>query len=442
MTSERLLKEKESKIFWKYVLPSVAGMVGMSLYIFADTFFIANGIGPAGLTALNIALPIFGFMSGLGLMIGVGGATTFSIAKGRGNSKKQNTTFTLAFIMSAIIGIIFTLVGVLYAKEIGYMLGATETSIDMVEIYIRTVLMFFWAFMLNNNLSAFIRNDGAPKLAMTAMLISTLSNVILDYIFVFPLKLGIFGAALATGMSPIISLSILSYHFIKKRNSFRFIKVKVSFIRIREVLSGGVTSFLTEISMSIVIFIFNLFIIKFQGDIGVSAYAIITNFAYIAVAIFNGIGQGIQPIISVNYGAMKKERVLNILNLSVKVAFITGMICFICGLVLPEQLVAMFNSEGSIELRNIAVPAVRIYFSAFMFMGVNMIMGLFLQSVSMPSNSAILSMFRGTIFVIIAVFLLSPLLQINGVWLAVPCAEIATLVLSFIFYKKFKASLC
>lgn len=441
MTKDNLLNAKEHILFWKYVIPSVAGMVGMSLYIFADTFFIANGIGASGLTALNISLPIFGLISGVGLLIGVGGATSFSIAKGSKNIKKQNESFTLSFTLTLIIGISLTILGISFAREIAYMLGATETSINMVVTYIRTVFIFFWAFVLNHNISSFVRNDGAPKLAMYAMLISTIANIIFDYIFIFPLNLGIFGAALATGVSPIISLLILSLHIIKKKNTFKFTKVKLSFANLKWILSGGVTSFLTEFSMGLVIFIFNLFIIMYKGDLGVSAYAIITNFNYIAVAIFNGIGQGIQPIISVNYGAKENKRVLNILNLAIITSFVIGIITFLIGLIFPNALVSLFNNDGNLELQNIAVKAVRIYFLAFIFMGINMIMALFLQAITMAKKSAIISFLRGSILVITSLLILSYLFKIIGVWTAVPMAEFLTLLYSLKLYKIFKSKL-
>ena len=214
-------------LFIKYVSLNVLGMIGLSCYILADTFFVARGIGADGLTALNIAIPIFNFINGLGLMLAMGSATKYAILKTQNKNDEANTVFTNALIYILIISLIFISIGILFTKNIVFILGARDEIHAMTNIYIKVILLFSPMFMLNNVILAFVRNDNHPKLAMLAMLMGSLFNIVFDYIFIFPLNMGIFGAVLATGFSPIVSILILSVLFIKKENTFYIVKPNI-----------------------------------------------------------------------------------------------------------------------------------------------------------------------------------------------------------------------
>ena len=436
-TKENLLKENEFKLVLRYIIPSMGGMVGTSLYIFADTFFIANGIGSVALTALNISIPLFNIFNGTGLLIGIGGATVFSICKGSGDKEKEETTFFTSIKMGIILSIIYMIIGFIFTEKISYLLGASAQTIDMVNTYIRTIFFFIWAFILNNIFLAFIRNDGSPKLTMIAMLTSTLGNIILDYVFIYIFSWGMFGAALATGIAPIVSLLILSSHFFKKNNTLKFKMVKVTIFRVKEIMGRGIASFITEISGGAVIFFFNIVVLKIVGDIGVAAYGIIANVALVAVSMFNGLGQGLQPLISINYGAKKYKRLKNIIKYGLSIALGLGTIFYIIALVFPREITMMFNSENIEELTNITVNGIRIYFSALVIMGVNMTVAMILQSLTKTKESSIISMLRGFVLVIIGLITLPLIFGLNGVWLTVPLAELITLFVSIIIAFKY-----
>ena len=185
------------KQFAKYVSLSLLSMIGLSLYIFADTFFVANGVGSNGLAALNLSIPVYSFINGFGLLVGVGAATSYSIFKGANQSDGANTTFTHAVKIAILFGGCFTLIGMLGSKSLARLLGSDDTLLPLVVDYMRTILFFSIPFILNNVLVAFVRNDGNPRLSMIAMLSGSFANIILDYIFIFPLGLGMFGAAFA-----------------------------------------------------------------------------------------------------------------------------------------------------------------------------------------------------------------------------------------------------
>ncbi|EGT3617484.1 MATE family efflux transporter, partial [Clostridium perfringens] len=312
---------KELKLkFMKYVSLNVMGMIGLSCYILADTFFVAEALGTVGIAALNFSISIFSILQGIGLMIGIGGATDFSISKEE-KSNSNNKSFTHAIVIGALASLIFIIVAIFFTKQLGILLGADETTLPLTQVYLTTILSFSPFFILNNILLAFIRNDKNPKLSMIAMLVSSFSNIILDYIFMFPLSMGIFGAALATGLSPIISLCILSSHFIFKKQSFHLAKCKIHFRRILRIISLGFSSFVGELASAIALITFNLIILKIEGNVGVAAYGIVANVALIATAIFVGISQGVQPLASKYYS---KKDMLSV-NLILKYTIITSI---------------------------------------------------------------------------------------------------------------------
>lgn len=302
------MKEKSCfKDFMKYSSLNVLGMIGLSCYILADTFFVSKALGSNGLTALNLAIPVYSFINGSGLMIGMGASTKYSIFKSQGNKEKANEIFTNATMLTAFILGIFLLIGIFCSGFLVRLLGADNTVFKMSKIYLQVILLFAPMFMTNNLLLCFIRNDGAPQLSMAAMIIGSLSNIILDYVFIFPLGMGILGAAFATGLAPVISILVLLPFLLKKKNQFHLKKCRLSRKLSLEIFSSGLPSLITEVSSGIVMIIFNTIILNISGNIGVAAYGVIANLSLVVISIYTGIAQGIQPILSSNYGLKNKK---------------------------------------------------------------------------------------------------------------------------------------
>ena len=194
--------------FLRYVSLNVCGMIGLSGYILADTYFVAKGLGANGLASLNLAIPIYSFVHGSGLMLGMGGATKYTIMRGQGNEKQANRLFSQAVCLCMMLAAAFLLMGIFLSGRITALLGADSEIYDMTRTYIRVILLFSPAFMLNDIFNCFVRNDGNPGLSMGAMLAGSLANIALDYVFIFPLGMGILGAVLATGVAPLIGIAV------------------------------------------------------------------------------------------------------------------------------------------------------------------------------------------------------------------------------------------
>lgn len=421
------------KSFFKYVSLNILSMLGLSLYILADTFFIANGAGSNGLTALNIALPVFSAMNGFGFMLGVGSSTLFSIFKGEGNDKKANKVFTHGLFLSLGTGLFFSVTALFFSSPICALFGADADILPIADSYIKTLLLFSPAFITNNLLNSFVRNDNAPNLSMAAMLTSTISNIFLDYILVIPLNMGMFGAAVATAMSPLIGITILSSHFIRRKNSFKPVKCRPELQLAARIISLGFPSYITEIANGVVIFIFNLIILNICGNTGVAAYRVISNISLVAISIFNGISLGIQPIISYNYGAQNSKNIKKTFAMALVTALILGSAICAAGVFFARPVTALFNSENDPALAEIAVNGIHIYFTAFIITGINIVCISYFSSTARAVKSFLLSVLRGVIGILPFVFILPGIFGLNGVWASVPLCELTTLIISAIF---------
>lgn len=420
--------------FIKYSSLNVLGMIGLSCYILADTFFVSKGLGTNGLTALNLAIPIYSFIHGSGLMIGMGGGTKYSIQKSQGKDKVANSIFSHVVAIAAIFAAVFVLIGLFFSGNIVRLLGADETVYQMTKTYLQVILLFAPAFLMNNVLLCFVRNDGAPQLSMTAMITGSLSNIILDYVFIFPCQMGIFGAVFATGLAPIISMLILSSHFIKKKNQFHWIKCRLERRMAASICSSGIPSLITELSSGIVIIVFNSIILGLEGNVGVAAYGVIANLSLVIIAIYTGIAQGIQPIMSRNYGVGNHRNIQLILRYALITMLILSVLVYMGVFLGAEQIAAIFNSERNELLQTIAVEGLKLYFIACPFAGFNIIISIYFTSTEYPIPANIISILRGFFVIIPMAFLLSSIAQITGVWCAFPATELLVTIVGVIFF--------
>ena len=429
MNNTKYLKE-----FAKYTSLNVLGMIGLSCYILADTFFISKGLGANGLAALNLAIPIYSFINGSGLMLGMGGATKYSILKSQDKEQEANRTFTNTILFTLGLALIFFSIGIFLSGPITSLLGADEAIYQMSKTYLQVILLFAPMFMLNNILLCFVRNDGAPQLSMLAMLGGSISNIILDYIFIFPCNMGIFGAVFATGLAPIISMLILSPYFFKKKNQFHFIKCKLSIQLLGNIISSGLPSLNTEVSSGIVIIVFNKIILSLQGNTGIAAYGVIANLSLVVISIYTGVAQGIQPILSRSYGAGDQKNIQQVLRYALLTVLAISGIVYSTVFFGADQIANIFNSEHNALLQSIAVTGLKIYFTACVFAGFNIILSVYFTSTEHARPAHIISFLRGFVIIIPMAFLLSSIGGMTGVWLTFPTTEFIVAVIGLFLF--------
>lgn len=434
-------KENTLQEFGKYVSQSVLSQLGVSCYILADTYFISKGVGADGLTALNLAIPVFSVMNGCGFMLGIGSGTKYGIMKGTGNEKRGDVLFTSSLCVVTVLAVIFMLIGLLAADPITVLVGANAEVYDMTRTYLQVILLFSPMFMINNLLGAMIRNDGNTSLAMTAMLSGCLFNIVFDYIFVFPMGLGLFGAVLATAVAPIISILILLQHFVKKKNQFRLIRVRPDVRLVASAAGLGVPSLVTEVSSGLVIAVFNLLILGLAGNVGVAAYGVVANISIVVIAIYNGIAQGVQPLLSREYGRSQEKNVHRFLGWAMMLTVMLAMVIYV-GIYWNADVIAMiFNSGRDMDLQRIAVEGLKIYFTACPFVGANILLAIYFAATDQAAPAQMISLLRGLIVIIPLAFIMANVAGLTGVWMTFPLTELVVCVVAYGLYKKMKKNL-
>ncbi|MDD3184198.1 MAG: MATE family efflux transporter [Anaerostipes sp.] len=420
---------KIEKQLRKYIMPNVFAMLGTSCYILADTFFISVAQGADGITALNLILPIYGLIFAVGAMIGVGAATRYALHKAL-DKKDSNLYFSNAIIWDLIVSLIFVGLGIFCPDLVLKAMGADARILEIGTIYLRIALCFAPCFILNFVFTSFVRNDGSPKIAMAATLLSSLFNILFDYVLMFPLKLGMTGAALATGLSPILSMAICMTHYLSKRNTIRFCMMIPSIRMLLDSCKLGIVAFVGELASGITTLAFNYLLLGLAGNIAVAAYGVIANLALVGTAIFNGVSQGLQPLASEAYGRRDKEAQERIYKHSLLIGFILALILVVIVWFQAENCVKIFNSENSKVMREYGVFGIRIYFLGFFLASVNIIRAGFLSATGCASKSAMIAVMRGIVVIVLFAFIFSRFFGMTGVWIAYPATEFFTLLLT------------
>jgi len=432
MTQNAIFKD-----FTKYVSLNVLGMICFSIYVLADTFFIPKALGSNGLAALNFSIPVWSILHGLALMIGIGGATQFTISKSKG--EKANKIFTYSLFSGLCVAMVFVVIGFFFSAPLSKLLGADASTLPLTKTYMQTFLYFSPVIALNTILIAFVRNDNNPKLAMAGMVTGSFANIAFDYIFLIVLSMGMFGAALASGLSIILSVCVLSLHFLKKNNQLRLHKCKIRIKEIANMCLLGFSAMIGEFSFAISMITFNLVILRIEGNIGVAAYGIVANIALIAFSMFIGVAQGIQPLISKGHGSGNSVLVKQTLKYAMTLVFTLALAMYGAIYIYSTAIVSAFNSEANITLASLATAGLTIYFAGFIFAGMNIVSAAFFSAVAKAKTGLIISILRSCVIIIPMVIILSAMFKMNGVWFSFVITELIVFVLVVVFiYKKLK----
>lgn len=424
--------------FIRYSFFSIMGMIAISCYILADTFFVAQGLGTNGLAALNLAIPTYDFIHGTGLMLGMGGSTRFSILKSQNNQKGADTIFTNTVYLGIFFSIIFMLGGLFFSGSLARLLGANQNTFEMTNTYLRVMMLFSPAFIFNDIILCFVRNDGNPRLSMIATVCGSLFNVVFDYIFIFPCNMGMLGAVLATGFSPVVGLTIMSPHWLGKKRGFHFRKLVPDADSIRTNISLGFPSLLSQISAAIVMIVFNMLILDLEGNTGVAAYGVIANISLVVLSFYTGIAQGIQPLVSHSYGRKKTDGIRQFLRYAMISMVILSAVMYLILFVFADPIASAFNSEHNAKLQEIAVTGLKLYFTSLVFAGFNIILSMYFTSVEKALPAQIISLLRGLILIIPIAFLFANLWDMTGVWMSFPATELVTAVVGAVLYFIYK----
>lgn len=420
----------------KFILPSILATVGSSCYTLADILFVSRAAGENGLAAMNLVAPIFALIYAISSMVGIGAASRYSIQKYR--SEDCSDYFSNSIFSSLLICVPFVLVGLLCPDMLLKLLGADPAIVSLGTTYVRIILCFTPFFMLNTILVSFVRNDDAPKIAMCATLLSCLFNVVFDYILMFPLNLGITGAALATGFSPIISMGICLIHLLSKKNTIRFTWKMPSFKRFLSSCQLGFAAFVDQIAGGITTLLLNFILLGLAGNTAVAAYGIISNVALVGSSMLSGVSQGLQPMASEATGKADEESKKRIIKHSLMIGLIIAVLLIAVIWIFAAPIVGFFNSDQSVELASLAGNGLKLYFIGFLFAAVNIIRAGYFSATDKSLQSTIIAVSRGFVAIVAFAFILSHFFGIVGAWIAFPVAELFTLILSLVCERRLK----
>lgn len=421
--------------FAKYVSQNIFGMIGISLYILADTFFISQAVGADGITALNLVLPLYSLIFAIGQMIGVGSAIRFSVENGQKRAEKY-PWFSNALIWATIFGAVFMVTGFLMPEQIMALMGGDAAIVAVGAPYTRIFMSFSIFFMWNHVCNAFVRNDGAPTVAMAATLFSSLFNIVFDYVLMYPLGMGMEGAALATACSPIVGVLICLVHILSKKSSLHFHFVRPDFRRLVRACQVGVSAFIGEMSSGVTTLAFNYLILGLAGNTGVAAYGVVANLAIVAVAMFNGVAQGSQPLISEYYGRNERGLIRRVIKMGLWLSLVFAVMIVLVVWRYAAPITAIFNKADDPVLAVYAREGLRLYMLGFFFAGWNMLGASVLSAMEQARAAFVASMLRGFVLILLCAFILAALFGMTGVWLAYPAAEALTLAVTFASQKK------
>ena len=414
----------------KFVLPSILMMICTSIYGVVDGLFVSNFVGKTHFAAVNLIMPFFMGIVTVGFMIGTGGSAIVAKTLGEGKKEKANEYFTMLICLTTILGIIVTVLGQLFLRPIITILGAKGILVEYCVTYGRIVLSSMTAFMLQTTFQSFFIVAEKPELSLKISIASGITNMILDFLFIYIFKWGVFGAAFATALSQVVGGMIPLVYFIRKNDTpLRITKAKFDKKALLQTCINGSSEMLTNVSTSLVNMLYNMQLMKFAGADGVVAYGVIMYISFIFSGTYIGYSIGSAPIISYHYGAENKEELKTLLKQSIILLGITSVVMTICAEILAKLLASVFVSYDN-NLLEMTTNAIRIFSLSFIISGFNIFASSFFTALNNGLVSAMISFVRTLVFQVIVILVLPILFGLNGIWFAVVVAEILALIVS------------
>lgn len=417
----------------RFTLPTIAMMIFTSIYCVVDGVFVSNCVGSDAFAAVNLIMPVIMILGSTGFMIGTGGSAIVSKTLGEKKLEKASEYFSMLIYLCIVSGVILSAIGIIFIKPITGLLGATGDIANNCIIYGSTVFFMMTGLFLQNAFQSFLVVAEKPKLGLAVTLLAGFTNMFLDFLFVYVLRLGVFGAAVATGISQFVGAIIPVIYFASGKNNILHLK-KCRFnkdIIIKTCINGS-SEMVTNMSMSLVNMLYNMQLMKYIGTNGVVAYGIIMYVGFIFSGTYIGYSLGSAPVISYHYGAGNKKELKSLFKHSIILLVISSVIMTLLAEVLAKYLAGIFVSYDK-QLLELTTTAIRIYSVSYLISELNIFASSFFTALNNGFVSAAISFLRMFLFQIIMILLLPVIIGINGIWIAVTAAEALALVVSVIF---------
>ncbi len=424
------------------VSPSIGMVLITSIYSIVDGFFVANFAGKTGFAAINLTFPAIMMIGSLGLMIGSGGAALVAKIKGEGYPRKANRVFTMLVQFGLALGVLLGVVLAVAAPAVARWLGADEPMMDECITYIRLNMIGMPGFVLQCAFQSFYMAAERPQLGTLMSVVAGVINIVLDAVLVWAMGMGVAGAAIATAAGCTVGGLFPLYYFSSRRNrgSLRINPTRIIWPYVGKACTNGLSEYVGNIAMNIVTICYNLQLMRYLGEDGVSAYGVVMYIAFIFAAVFIGYNIGITPIIGFHYGAGDVREQRSLLYNSLAIIGVLGVLMTLSSELFARPLSSVFVGRDE-ALMALTVKAMRLYMLAFLITGCNMFVSALFTGMNNGVVSAVASFTRTLVFEMACVWLLPSLMGIDGIWVAWPIAEVLALMLSVFLVVRFAPQL-
>lgn len=423
------------QLYRKFLTASMASAMVMSIYSFVDTIAVGQSEGPAGAAAMAVITPLYGVLIFLGILCGVGGSVLYGNARGEGKEEKANALFTAATGLMLFLILLVWIIFALFHQQIFTFFGADAELMPKVMEYARWLIWFLPVFILPTFISSFIRNDGAPGLAMAAVIIGGCVNIFGDWFFVFPLGLGMTGSAIATVLGTSVQVIIMCIHFFTKKCTLRIVKPNHVKPAICQTLGIGFGASILDLGTVILSIIMNNQIMRYGDTNALAVYGVVATITSLFQALYCGVGQAIQPIVSANCGAMQADRIKQVWKMALTTVIVLGIGFTAIGELFPTQIVRLFM-DVTPEVLVAAPGIIRPFFLLFLFLGITVLATYHLQSIMHARMSMMVAVLRSVVISGLLIYILPLFVGVWGVWIAMPISELIVAAVALVYIKR------
>ena len=411
-------------LFWKFVFPSVIGVLVAGILEIIDGLFIGNALGSQGLAGITLAYPPYIIIVGIGVLIGTGSSSLTALELGKGDNKGVHDIVNNTFLLCLLAGAVLTVSGLFFCETSISLLGSSGQVLNYAREYLRITFMGSFFMVLTLALIPLIRTDGKPNLCMNIMIAGVFTNIVLDYLFVMQMGMGMSGAATATVVSFFLTAVLLTYYLFRNKTKLklqlRTMEVKIG--TLKQILQAGLPSFMMQMSLALVLFAYNYMLLTYSSELEVSAYGIIGYMCSIFYMLFEGIALGVQPIIGFNYGAGNYERVSKTLRLAILSCILIGAFGFVLIYMFPESIVKIFSRNDS-ELMEVTLRGMNIMMLSLLAEGIVLLTTIYYQSINRVKTALFINLGKTFVLLLPLLFILPSFFGLDGVWFASPVAE-------------------
>lgn len=419
----------------RFALPSIVMMIFMSLYTIVDGALVSRFVGSNALSSLNIVYPIVGIVVAIATMLGTGGNAIISKYLGEGRKQEANECLTQFVVVGILFSVVIMILTLMFLTPISYFLGSNELLLKDCNRYLAISILFAPACMLQSMFQSYFVTASKPSLGLFLTVIAGIMNAILDYVFIVPLRLGVSGAALATGIGQSVPVIAGIFYFFFSKNELHFAKFPLRLKELGLACYNGSSEMISQLSGSIVTFLFNIILMRLAGAPGVAAITILLYGQFLFNAFHLGFSMGISPIIGFQYGAQNKKELKNIYKISFIFVVVTSLLMCVAAILSAKTVVKVFTNAP--QTYQLALTGFQIFAVNFLFSGFNIATSGFFTALSNGKISAMISFSRTLVITVVALLIFPEFLGVTGAWIAIPVSELLTFVLCIVTHYKY-----